>query len=388
MDELQVAVIGAGHGGKAMAAELAARGFAVRLYNRSYENIQIIAARGAIELTFEDGQQEYGTLQLVTSDIAAALSGAHLIMVVVPASGHADIARTCAPYLKDGQVLVLNPGRTGGALEFKQVLQQSGCTVDVIIAEAETFLFASRSSGPAEAHIFRLKNTLPVAALPASRTAEALHLLNQIYPQFIAAPNVLYTSLNNMGAVFHPALTLLNAGWIEMTNGEFQFYIEGVTPSIARVLERLDRERVTIATAMGVKAQSATEWLARAYSAHGETLYDAIHDNPGYNGINAPSTVRHRYIFEDVPYSLVPIAALGRRFGVDVQGIETMIQLACIMHGTDYRHRGRNLAKMGLEGLSIEEITALIEHGVEHDDYNRSASGSSMPDPIIVRPDS
>jgi opine dehydrogenase len=164
-----------------------------------------------------------------------------------------------------------------------------------------------------------------------------------------------------MGAVFHPALTLLNAGWIEHTQGEYQFYIDGVTPAIARILERVDRERITVAMAMGVRAQSATEWLARAYSAHGDNLYDAIHANPGYQGINAPRSIYHRYIFEDVPFSLVPIAALGRRFGVDVQGIDTLIDLACIMHGTDYRHRGRTLARMGLEGLSIEEITCMVE---------------------------
>jgi opine dehydrogenase len=182
-----------------------------------------------------------------------------------------------------------------------------------------------------------------------------------VYPQFTAAPNVLYTSLNNMGAVFHPALTLLNAGWIEHSQGEFQFYIEGVTPSIARVLERVDRERVTVATAMGVRAQSATEWLVRAYSAHGDNVHDAIHANPGYVGISAPRSIYHRYIFEDVPYSLVPMAALGMRFGVDVHGIETLIHLACMIHGTDYRHRGRDLKRMGLNGLSIEEITQLVD---------------------------
>lgn len=361
--QLQITVIGAGHGGKAIAADLAAHGYPVQLYNRSYENIEAIAVRGGVEVTFEDGRQDFGPLPVVTCDAAQALAGSLLIMVVVPASAHRDIALACAPFLQDGQIVVLNPGRTGGALEFRQVLLEAGCTADVIVAEAETFLFASRSMGPAEARIFRRKNTVPVAALPATRTPEVLDVLQEVYPQFIAARNVLYTSLNNMGAVFHPALTLLNAGWIEATGGDFQFYIDGVTPSTARVLERLDRERVTAATAMGVKAQTAQEWLARAYSAHGENLHEAIHDNPGYKGITAPRLLRHRYIFEDVPYSLVPMAELGRRFGVEVSGIEAMIQLACIIHGTDYRHRGRTLARMGLEGLSLTEITRLVETG-------------------------
>jgi opine dehydrogenase len=361
--ELQITIIGAGHGGKAMAADLAIRGHAVRLYNRTYEHIQTIAARGGIELALESGLQELGPIRTVTDDIARAVDGAHLIMVVIPASGHRDVAQACAPHLVDGQIVVLNPGRTGGALEFRHVLAEAGCTAEIVIAETETFLFASRSTGPAQAQIFRRKNTVPLAALPATHTQTVLDVLQEVYPQFIAAPNVLHTSLNNMGAVFHPALVLLNAGWIEATGGDFEFYIDGVTPSTALILERLDRERVTVATAMGIRAQTACEWLARAYSAYGENLFEAMHDNPGYKGISAPRTLRHRYIFEDVPYSLVPIAELGRRFGVDVWGMDSMIQIACVIDGTDYRHRGRTLERMGLVGLSLPEIARLVETG-------------------------
>lgn len=363
LHDLHIAIIGAGHGGRAMAADLAVRGFSVRLYNRTYDNIAAIHQRGGIEVTLEDGQQLFGRLAMTTSDMQRALDGARLIMVVVPASAHENIAVEAAPYLTDGQIIILHPGRTGGAFEFRHVLAREGCTADIIIAETETFLFASRSVGPAQAYIFRRKNTVPLAALPNTHTGDVLDLLQEMYPQYIAAPNVLYTSLNNMGAVFHPALTLLNAGWIEATGGDFEFYIDGVTPSTAVMLERLDRERVTIAAAMGIRAQTGQEWLARAYSAHGSNLYEAIHDNPGYKGIMAPRTLRHRYIFEDVPYSLVPMAELGKRFGVDVWGMEAMTQLACTIDGTDYRHRGRTLKRMGLTGLSLSEITRLVETG-------------------------
>lgn len=366
VSELRIAVLGAGHGGRAMAADLAARGYYINLYNRTPEHVEAIKARGGIELRLEQDQLVFGPLKLVTSDIKEALDGIHLIMVVVPASGHADLARLCAPYLRDGQMVLLNPGRTGGALEFRHILDHSGCTADVIVAEAETLLFASRATGPAEARIFRRKNTVPLAALPATRTDELLGVVNEVYPQFVSAPNVLYTSLDNMGAVFHPALILMNAGWIEATQGEFQFYTQGVTRSTAHMLEVIDRERVTIAAALGVRAQTALEWLATAYSATGEDLYEAMHDNPGYHGIKAPRSLRHRYIFEDVPYSLVALSSLGKRFGVNVWAIDSMIQLACVVHGTDYYHRGRTLERMGLTGLRVGEITNLVTYGHTH----------------------
>jgi opine dehydrogenase len=359
------AVVGAGNGGKAMAAHLALLGFSVALYNRTLGNIEAIKTRGGIELTgYEDVPHGFGELALATSDIGEALEPADVIMVVVPATAHADIARSAGPHLRDGQIVILHPGRTGGALEFTHVLEQCGCEADVTVAEAETLLYAARSEGPAQARVFRIKDAVPVAALPATRTPRVLEVLSDAFPGFIDGKNVLQTSLNNMGAIFHPTLTLLNAARIESTGGEFQFYIDGVTPSVARVLEALDRERVTVAASLGIRAQTGMEWLRRAYEAVGENLHEAIHNQPGYRGIRAPATLNHRYITEDVPMSLVPIAALGQRYGVQVRGMDSIIRLACIVHRTDYWRRGRTLDRLGIEQLSVEEITRYVTDGV------------------------
>jgi opine dehydrogenase len=358
-------VIGAGHGGRAMAAHLALMGFQVTLYNRTFDHIAALKARGGIDLeSAEGGPHGFAKLGLVTSDIKEALQDAQMVMVVVPSSAHADVAKSAAPYLKDGQIIVLHPGRTCGALEFCKVLHDQGCAADVTVAEAETFIYASRSDGPAQARIFRIKEAVPLAALPAVRTKAVLAAIQPAYPQFIDGGNVLNTGMNNMGAIFHPALTLLNAGWIEATHGDYQFYIDGVTPSVARVLEVLDRERVTVASSLGLRARTGLEWLQMAYNTIGEDLHEAIHNQPGYYGIKAPSTLNHRYIFEDVPMSLVPIASLGERFGVSVRGMDSIIRLACIVHRTDYWKRGRTVDKLGIGDLSVSELTRYVNEGV------------------------
>ncbi|MCJ7694593.1 MAG: NAD/NADP octopine/nopaline dehydrogenase family protein [Anaerolineaceae bacterium] len=360
---LNFTVIGAGNGGKAMAAHLALMGKPVTLFNRTFSRIEVIAQRGGIDLDNSDGLSGFGAIKNVTSNIEEALDGADVIMVVIPSSGHRDIAMTTAPYLKDNHIVVLHPGRTGGAIEFKEVLRQQGCRTNPIISEAETFIFASRSDGPSQAHIFRTKESVPLAALPATRTAEVLEAIHTAYPQYIDGGNVLRTGLNNMGAVFHPALAILNAARIESTHGDFEFYIDGVTPAVAKILEAIDRERVTVASAMGIRARTALEWLDLAYDAHGADLNEAIHNQTGYYGIKAPATVNHRYIFEDVPMSLVPIAAMGERYGVSVRAIDSIIRLACIIHQTDYWRRGRTLDKLGLKDLSVGEITKYVETG-------------------------
>jgi len=360
-------VIGAGHGGKAMAAHLALMGCQVTLFNRTPDHISVIKMRGGIELESPEGNlRGFSELHLVTSDIGEALAKADVIMVVVPSSAHADIAKNAAPHLRNGQIIVLHPGRTCGAIEFKKILRDEGCEAAVTVSEAETFIYASRSDGPAQARIFRIKEAVPLAALPAKHNELVLDAIKPAYPQFINGVNVLHTGLNNMGAIFHPALTLLNMGWIESTHGDFQFYIDGVTPAVARVLEVLDRERVTVASSLGLRARTAMEWLQLAYNTVGDDLHEAIQSQNGYYGINAPSSLKHRYIFEDVPMSLVPIASFGQRYGVSVRGMDSIIRIACVIHRTDYWHRGRTLDRLGIDNLDVDELLKYVEEGVRN----------------------
>ncbi|MGE5599492.1 MAG: NAD/NADP octopine/nopaline dehydrogenase family protein [Bacteroidota bacterium] len=354
-------VLGAGHGGMAMAGHLATMGVPVRIYNRSEPRIAPIQLTGGIELS--GAVEGFGSVEMATTDVERAVAGADVLMVVVPANGHRFMAEKVAPHLADGQIVVLNPGRTGGAFEFRHVLRERGVKADVIVAEAQTLIYAARAINPAQVRIHGIKNTIPVAALPGQRTVEALKVIRRVYPQFVPGDNVLKTSLDNIGAIFHPALMVLNAARIESTRGEFQFYMEGITPSVARILEAVDAERVAVAEALGIRAMTAREWLYVAYDAAGKTLYDAIRNNPGYEGITAPSIVDHRYIWEDVPMSLVPIASLGDLVGVETPTIRALIYLASLANATDYWAAGRTVERMGLAGLSVRDIRHLALEG-------------------------
>ncbi len=355
-----ITVIGAGHGGKAMAAHLGLMGAKVTLYNRTSSKVDAIRLRGGISLTSEQGSpQGFGELHLVTDDMCKALEVSRLIMVVVPAFGHAEIARKMAPWLRDDHIVVLNPGRTFGAIAFSLELRKHGCRTKPVLAEAQTFIFASRSTGPAQAFIHRIKDAVPLAAYPAQYTEEVLEALAPYYPQFIDGQTVLHTGLNNIGAVFHPTITLSNAGWIESTGGNFDFYTEGVTPTVSRIMEAIDRERMRVGDALGIQLVSACDWLDLAYASKGADLHQAIHNQPGYRGIHAPGTLNHRYIKEDIPMSLVPIASMGRKLGIRVRGMESIIRLACIIHEVDYWQVGRTMQSLRLKELTPEEILVL-----------------------------
>jgi len=364
--ELTYCIIGAGNGGIAMAGYLAMVGYKVNLYNRTLARISPLMRERVIYL--EGEEKGYGVLNKITNNIEEAIEDVDIIMVTVPAMGHYNIARSMAPYLRDNQIVILSPGRTGGALEVYEILLRERENNKIIVAEAQTFIYACRSTAFNQAHIFKSKKEVTLAAIPATETNYVLKLVNKVYPQFIPAKDVLETSINNYGAIFHPAPTLLNSGHIE--RGEtFEYYLEGITPSIGQMLERLDYERLKVARVLGVKAVSAIEWLRESYGANGDTIYEAIQNNPAYRGLTAPTALHNRYIYEDVPYSLVPIASIAQDIGIETPAIDTIIRLANIMTGRNFYEEGRTVEKLGLKGLDIGQIhqyaqTGIMEHRI------------------------
>jgi len=350
-------VMGAGHGGMAMAGHLGVMGFEVRIFNRGLERLEAIQGRGGIDVT-GDEVDGFGRVALATTNAEQALDGADIIMVAVPATGHAYIAERCAKYLKAGQIVILNPGRTLGALAFYQTLKRHECVADALIAEVQTFLYACRIMGPAQVQVFRIKNSVPLATLRAHRIPQCLDIVHQAFPQFVPGDNVFKTSFNNIGAVFHPAIMLLNTGWVEDV-ADFEFYHQGVTASTGRILEQLDAERVRVAAAMGFQASTAREWLYYAYDAAGRNLRDAMRANMGYRGVMAPHRMEMRYLTEDIPCSLVPMSSLGRKFGVATPLMDSLITLASAMHDRDYYAEGRTVESLGIADMDLKQLRML-----------------------------
>jgi opine dehydrogenase len=360
---LSVTILGAGHGGLAAAGLLARRGHRVTLWNRSPERIAPMAAGGGVRLTEPGSPPVLVPLTLVTSDLAAALERSRRVLVAVPATGHADVARACAPHLRDGQTVLLLPGRTGGALAFRRALREAGCRARLLLGEANTFPLAARTVGPAEAVVFGAKAEVLAAALPATRTPELLAAWQPVLPMLCRARSVLETGLANVGAILHPVITLLNASRI--ARGEaFDFYTEGVTPQVAAALEAADAERLSIADAFGVPAESLPEWVVGAYGHRADTVREAVGGNPAYVGIKAPTTLLHRYLLEDVPTGLVPLVELGRGAGLSLPVLGGLVGRARAVLGGACWPRPRTLAELGLEGLDAEAVREFVERGL------------------------
>jgi len=364
------AVLGAGNGGHAMAADLSARGFRVNLFELPQFKgaIEPIKKRGGIELISKHEKVGHGKGTYlvkiqgsVTTDMKKAVDDVDVLMVVVPAFAHTTFAEICAPHLTDGQVVVLSPGSVGGALEFARVLENNGVTKKVTVAETTSLIYACRRTAAAQVRVHAIKDMLPIASLPGKDTMKTIKSLSEAYPQLVPATNALETGLNRMGMLFHPVHMLLNIPKVEQGlkyRGPYD-----VTPSLARVMEAVDKERLSVGKALGLKVNSAVKWLHSFYGAKGDTLYEALIDCYTYKfmvGGVLPPNLQFRYVTEDVPYLLVPTSSLGDLLGVETPTMKALVHIASVVNQTDYFGEGRTAKKLGLSGLSADEITKLF----------------------------
>jgi opine dehydrogenase len=355
-----IAIVGAGNGGLAIAANLALKGAAVHVYDKFSAIVDPIKEAGGV---FLEGPnlRGFASFAKVTDNISEAVDGAKLIMVVTPASLHAAVAADMAPYLPSETTIVLNPGRTGGALEVRNILREHCPNKQIVVAETQTLLYACRKITPIKVVVKGEKRVVPVAAIPASQTPKVVENLNRFFPQFVAARNILETGFSNIGSIFHPTPTIFNMGWIETTQGNFEYYHQGISKSLSELLEKLDAERLAVAQAYNISVLSAREWLQEAYGVSDTCLYGAIQKNHAYHGITAPHEINVRYISEDVPTGLVPIACLGKAADIPTPLMDSVINIASNILGINFWETGRNEKKLGLSNLGKAAILEVIQ---------------------------
>jgi opine dehydrogenase len=363
----KIAVLGAGNGGCAAAADLTLRGLEVRLFSRTDKTLLPIMKRGGITLV-EGGAEKFAGLFFVSPLIIPVVTGADLLIVTVPAVAHEYLAKSLAPHLSDGQIVLLNPGHTGGALHFAELLRSFGCKVDLGLCETVTLTYICRMLEPARVEVYRRTTKLGCAAFPAKRTEALVEKICAVFPDIVAAENVLATGFANINAVMHPAGMLGNAGWIEKTGGNFLWYREGITPAIGAWIDAVDRERVEIIRALGMKPLRFVDifhqaGLTTTAARDAGSAYQAIHESEANCTIKSPPSLDHRYIREDVGYGLVPMAEIGKFLGVLTPVMDALITLASVALGEDFRSTGLTLEKMGLGGIRPEELSVILENG-------------------------
>lgn len=358
-----VAVLGGGHGAHAVAAELSLAGFKVNLFELPAfkESFKHTLERKEVEILGE-ARQGVAKLNKATLNPKEALEDVEVVLLVAPAFGHKLFAETCAPYLRKEQMVILLPG-TAGSLEFAKVLRDKGVKELPLLAETSTLPYGCRLIAPSKVMVYVVAKILPLGAFPSDRTGEALDALKQLYPAAVPAKNVIEAAINNPNPITHPAGVLLNVGRIEYAKGEFYLYKEGITPSVVRIYDALDEERLALCKPLGLKLfRYEGELPVRDREIRMGELFGPHSINAGIQ-MKGPSSTQDRFVTEDVPYGLAFMSSLGDMLNVPTPTMKSIVTLFSVINQVDYFKEGRTVEKLGIAGLSVSELNAYLSTG-------------------------
>ncbi|RPH64074.1 MAG: glycerol-3-phosphate dehydrogenase [Burkholderiales bacterium] len=358
---MRIAVLGGGHGCYAAAADLSGQGHEVRLWRRDAAALAPVIEARHIVLRDYRGRREV-PLALATADIGTAARDAELILVPTPAFSQEDIARTLAPHLADGQVVFLPPG-TFGSYVMARAVRGAGNRADVAFAETGTLPYLARKHGPAEVAITTRATRLPTGVFPATASERAREVIARAFPSIEPVEDALSGALMNAGPIIHPPLIVMNAGPLEHFE-RWDIHAEGTQPSVRRVTDALDAERIAVREALGYAAPHFP--LADHYDSD-RWMYGNAHDKLVDSGDwrEHIDLAMHRYMREDVAYGLAFLVSVADWAGVRCPVARGLLSVCGAIVGEDLARGPRTLAALGLATLDRAAMRRLLQRGLE-----------------------
>ena len=368
----KVTIIGGGNGAFAAASDLTSRGNQVTLYEvpEFSASIKEVVAKGGIDLEClpSNGLRGgFAEIYKITTDIAEAMAESQIVMIIVPTYSIDTIIKLCAPHLRDGQIVCLCPANFGGSLYFHKCLKDMGIDKKIWIAEFACMMYACRKTGPSSVWIRGYKHDLGVAIFPRKNSEPIFDRLQGLYPYIAKYNSMIETGLSNMNTTMHTSIMLMSSACIDNGGENRLFYRECVTPALDNILDKLNEERMNLTKLPGVKLPTLPQILQHWYTyqgAEGEKVSDLLHSLPIFARSPLPTTLDHRYITEDVPFGLIPIAEFMDQYGFDHTFHTSLANILCAICGRDFYKSARTMDQLGIRGMSIERLMDYLDNGI------------------------
>lgn len=363
---MKIVVLGAGNGGCTVAADLSLKGHDVTLVKTSdamhNDNFEYLLNNDGKITILEDGQYRQARINQVTKDFSE-ITGADIVIVYIQTNYHEDLIRRIIPYIKDGQTIMFNPGYLSTAYMLKH-----GAGLDITIVEAQSSFIDCRIVEPGLVRVGFRNVRNPLGIYPSRNKEQAQKQLDKIGFPFTYLSSVVEAALHNPNLIVHSVGAIMSIPRIEKTKGEYCMYHEVFTPSVWRILEALDKEKMDVLSRLGFPRIPYVE--ACKFRNSLDDTRDAKEVFFWYAAMptraKGPTTVDSRYISEDVPQGLVMLEALAMSLGVEAPICTSLIEIASAALGRDLRMEGRTVERLGeanikkilVDSMVLEDIVA------------------------------
>ena len=359
----RVTVLGGGNTAFSVAARLSHLGHSVCLLEHP-DFSGIVEPLSRTKVITLEGVLETGPISIekITVDPREALDFSDLLLLIVPAYAHRPFAELCGPYVKDHHTTVIMPG-TLGSLEWKQVMSEFGLP-NVTIGEVDTAPYVCRKTSNLSAVIWGEVSTLGLGVFPATETEKVEGMVGSLFSNISSYKDVVECGLSAMNPVVHPAGVLMNAGRVEYSRGDFYFYEEGVSLSVAKVIEQVDSERRNIGRALGYELTSVGDAFHRAGFGPAGNIWEVINGSHMLTRLKAPGSLQSRWLTEDIPYGISLWSKLGNQYGVATPVMDSLVNIGSIVMGLDGWNEGRSLEDLGIVNMSKSELRKYLDFGI------------------------
>lgn len=359
----KITVVSVGNGSITAVCDMIKRGFDVVLYDTldKAHKFESIIKNGGINYTY-NGKTEFIPFDNCTTDPNKAVDGSDVIMFILPGLLVEKYAEKLAPYITEDQLVFFNTAASMSSIRFMKKAKEMGINKNYFFAEANSLTYATRwNMKEASVNLtLKVKQTL-IAALPKTKTDKACKIISQMYDGIIPVEDIWRITLENANPEVHPGTCLLNTGQIEK-NPDFSLYRDGYSEHSANLLKVVATERRSIANKFGYEMEDIIESrINRGYfSEDRKEIHKMFNESPVFSKINGPHSVKSRYFIEDIKDGLVLWSDLGKITGVDTPAIDAVITIGSIVCQENFREEGLTLKNLGLDGLSVEELKAMV----------------------------
>lgn len=350
---MKIGIAGAGNIAFVSAGWLAHAGHAVTMWSRS-NSIADLATR-SLKVA---GQLEAETRVKVAGSAKELVDAADVIIIALPVSTHRAVMDAIAAHLRSGQVVIVSSMSSLSALYLHEATRGRG--LDVTVASFGTTVMTGRRQGNDVARITGRRKKIGVSALPVARVQAMVDLCGELFGEgFVVEQNALASALTNINPVAHAPLTVYNWTRIERAEQWSQYFY--MTPRVCEIIEKLDAERLAIASAFGLKVRTVEQHFAESFGATATKMADiATEMHVTRNAIAGPVDMNTGYFTSDIPFGMAFNEALGRMVGVKTPATSAMIEAASLITGRDFRAENNLLAPLALGTETREGLTRRV----------------------------
>lgn len=356
---MKVAILGAGGVGLGMAAVVASKDMEVSLWGPTANGIEpLLEGKPIVSKGVLDGEFPASA----SLDMATVVKDAGVIVVAVPGNGHRAVMDLLAPHVRQDQVIAISSHMSLSALYLSRRLSVRGlaCPISAWATTATT----SKRTGAGKVHLTTVRQHIVASTVRRDDWAYATDRLTSIFGDvFVHAPDLMAVTLTNVNPEVHLAVALCNL--TRMEYGEKWGTYRGISGAVGRLIEALDRERLSLAARFGEEVHTVQEHLHESFGLPiGSVAEMAAEQHVRRKGASpGPETLEHRYVTEDVPFGIVPIVKFGRLAGVDMPLHEAGLGLIDALYGRSFIAENDILPRLDIDSLDGERLLALCRTG-------------------------